>query len=146
MKILIVDDDPATVAFMRLAFVSAGHAVTTALSVADAIGCAEIEIPDVVLSDLAFGNARDGDHGGCVLARTLRAKPATADVGLLAVSGACSSNALSATTDSGFDGLVAKPVDLVALLDRVDRLGDLVAARRSAGSSTDQAERNGRGD
>ncbi len=56
--------------------------------------------------------------------------PGNAAVGLLAVSGADSPDAVRETVDSGFDGFVSKPVDLASLLERVDRLGDLVAARR----------------
>ena len=134
MRILIVDDDPATVTFMRLAFASAGHVVSTASSVDEAIGCAASDTPDVVLSDLAFGHAlgndSDRDHDGCSLARTLRSTPATATVGLLAVSGAGSPDVVRDTTASGFDGFVSKPVDLESLLERVARLGDLVADRR----------------
>jgi CheY-like chemotaxis protein len=139
MKILIVDDDPATVTFMRLAFTSAGHAVSTASSVGEAIGCASNDPPDVVLSDLAFGSTLDGEHDGCSLARTLRSMPATADVGLLAVSGAGSPDVVRDTTNSGFDGFVSKPVDLMSLLDGVDRLGDLVTARRTGQPTADQA-------
>lgn len=138
MKILIVDDDPATVTFMRLAFASAGHAVRTASSVGEAVGCATEETPDVVLSDLAFGSTLDGDHDGCSLARTLRSLPSTTDVGLLAVSGAGSPDVLRHTTDCGFDGFVSKPVDLASLLDRVDRLGDLVATRRTGPAARGQ--------
>ncbi len=130
MKILIVDDHPATVTFMRLAFTSAGHAVTTASSVQEALGCASADRPDVVLSDLVLGNDLAHEQNGCSLARSLRAMPATADVGLLAVSGADSADVLRDTAESGFDGFVSKPVDLASLLERVDRLGDLVAARR----------------
>lgn len=139
MKILIVDDDPATVTFMRLAFAAAGHVVSTASSVAEAISCARNEPLDVVLSDLAFGSALDGERDGCSLARTLRSFPATADVGLLAVSGAGSPDVLRDTTNSGFDGFVSKPVDLRSLLHQVDRLGDVVVARRTGGPATEQA-------
>lgn len=138
MKILIVDDDPATVTFMRLAFVAAGHAVSTASSVAEGIAQARDEPPDVVLSDLAFGSALDGERDGCSLARTLRSVPATADVGLIAVSGAGSPDVLRDTTNSGFDGFVSKPVDLRSLLHQVARLGHVVAARRHGGSATEQ--------
>jgi CheY-like chemotaxis protein len=137
MKILIVDDHAATVTFMRLAFASAGHAVTTATSVQEAIGCATADRPDVVLSDLGFGKGLGHEHDGCSLARSLRAMPGTADVGLLAVSGADSPDVLRDTADSGFDGFVSKPVDLPSLLERVDRLGDEVAARRARSRSVD---------
>jgi CheY-like chemotaxis protein len=134
MLILIVDDHPATVTFMRMAFASAGHTVTTAISVEEAIGSAAAEPPDVVLSDLTFSNAGDNNFGqqrdGCFLARTLRSMPGTAAVGLLAVSGADSPDVVRDTVDSGFDGFVSKPVDLPSLLEQVDQLGDLVAARR----------------
>ena len=143
MKILIVDDDPATVTFMRLAFASAGHTVSTASSVDEAIGSAVSDTPDVVLSDLTFGHALDNDpdrdHDGCSLARTLRSMPATSSVGLLAVSGAGSPDVVRDTTASGFDGFVAKPVDLESLLERVDRLGNVVVERRNEHSSADQA-------
>ena len=130
MLIMIVDDDPATVMFMRLAFVGAGHCVHTASSVGAAMERASEACPDVVLCDLTFGRAVDGARDGCALARTLRAMPATSDVGLLAVSGADSPDVLRRAADSGFDGFVSKPVDLGSLLERVDQLGDLVAARR----------------
>jgi CheY-like chemotaxis protein len=134
MLILIVDDHPATVMFMRLAFASAGHTVATATSVEEAIEQARAERPDVVLSDLTFSNADGTDHSqklsGCFLARTLRSMPDTAEVGLLAVSGADSPDLVRDSVESGFDGFVSKPVDLPSLLERVDQLGDLVAARR----------------
>lgn len=139
MKILIVDDHPATVTFMRLAFTSAGHTVTTASSVDEAIGCATAERPDVVLSDLTFGNDLDHESDGCFLARSLRAMPGTSDVVLLAVSGADSPDVLRDTVDRGFDGFVSKPVDLPSLLERVDRLGDLVGARRVGERKVDRA-------
>ncbi len=127
MRILIVDDHEATVTFMRLAFSSAGHAVTTASNIDDALVRAVEDPPDVVLTDLTFG----ASGGGLELVRSLRATDATSDIGVLAVSGADSPVVLQATVDNGFDGFVPKPVDLAALLERVDRLAELVAARRS---------------
>lgn len=130
MKILIVDDHPATISFMRLAFVSHGHAVTTATTVDEAIVCALAERPDVVLSDLTFDQHLDRGAGGCSLARSLRSMPGTEEVGLLAVSGADSHDIRRDAANSGFDDFVSKPVDLASLLDRVEHLGSLVAARR----------------
>lgn len=135
MKILIVDDHEATVAFMRLAFVGAGHAVTTASNVEAALHHAAAEPPDVVLTDLTFGEA----GGGLELARSLRSATSTSCVGLLAVSGADAPEVLQATVDSGFDGFVSKPVDLASLLDRVDRLADVVAERRAGKRKIDGA-------
>lgn len=132
MNILIVDDHPATVTFMRLAFSAAGHTVSTATSFDEAIERATADRPDVVLSDLTFGNDLNQQFDGCAIARRLRSTPGTANVGLLAVSGADSPRTRRDTVDSGFDGFVSKPVDLPSLLKRVDQLGVIVAARRGS--------------
>ncbi len=121
MNILIVDDDEATVTFMRMAFTAAGHTVATASNVASALRHATDDTPDVVLADLTLG---DGE-GGLELARALRGGASTTNVGLLAVSGDDTPELLQATVDCGFDGFVSKPVDLASLLDRVGRLAEL---------------------
>ncbi len=126
MKILIVDDHEATVTFMRLAFSGAGHTVATASDVDAALRHVAEEPPDVVLTDLTFGES----GGGLDFGRSLRSTPSTSWIGLLAVSGADAPEVLQATVDSGFDGFVSKPVDLASLLDRVDRLAVVVAERR----------------
>lgn len=131
MRVLIVDDDPATVAFMQLAFESAGDVVDTASSVDEAMRHVARHAPDVVLSDLTF--RRDGDEAadGFLLLKNLRDRPETAQIGVLAVSGADFPEVLRATEDRGFDGFVAKPVDVASLVSRVHDLGEKVAARRS---------------
>lgn len=138
MRVLIVDDDPATVAFMHLAFESAGDVVDTASSVDEAMRHAARHAPDVVLSDLTF--RRDGDElsDGFLLLRKLRSRPETAHVGVLAVSGADFPEVLRATEDHGFDGFVAKPVDVAELISRVHRLGEQVAARHSRTGKIDR--------
>ena len=132
MKILIVDDHEASVAFMRLAFAGAGHTVMTAANVDAALRRVGEDTPDVVLTDLTFGEV----DGGLELARQLRAAPST---GILAVSGADTPDVLQATVDCGFDGFVSKPVVLASLLDRVEQLADVVARRRSGQHHVDGA-------
>ena len=135
MRVLIVDDDPATVSFMRLAFESAGDAVATASSVEEAMRRVACCPPDVVLSDLTLG--RDGaDVGdGFLLLRNLRSWPETAHAGVLAVSGADHPEVLRAAEERGFDGFVTKPVDVASLIERVHRLGPVVAERRTSAMS-----------
>ncbi len=135
VKILIVDDHEATVTFMRIAFSGAGHTVTTASNTGAALRQAIEDPPDVVLTDLSFGET----GGGLELARMLRTTASTSWVGLLAVSGADAPEVLQATVESGFDGFVSKPVDLVSLLDRVDRLAGVVAERRTSKHQIDSS-------
>ncbi len=129
VRVLIVDDDPSTVAFMNLAFESAGDVVDTASTVEEAMRHAADHPPDVVLSDLTFRREGDEASDGFLLLKKLRDHAATAHVGVLAVSGADFPDVLRATEDQGFDGFVAKPVDVAALISLVHSLSEQVAAR-----------------
>ncbi|WP_051063356.1 response regulator [Ilumatobacter nonamiensis] len=134
MRVLVVDDDPATLAFMKLAFDAAGDSVDIASGVDDAIRLAAAQPPDAVLCDLTFG---DDASDGFRLLRTLRGSARTAHVGVLAVSGADLPEVMRATEERGFDGFVAKPVDVASLVDRVHRLGAVVVARRDGAHVVD---------
>lgn len=137
MRVLIIDDDPATRSFMRLAFLAAGHDVATASSVVEAMKSVDDEAPDVVLSDLTFGRADGEASDGFLLLDTLRERRDTAHVGVLAVSGADAPEVLRAAEVRGFDGFVTKPVDVASLIERVHRLGEDVAARRVTAGEID---------
>lgn len=138
MRVLIVDDDPATVAFMHLAFESAGDEVDTASSVSEAMEHVANHPPDVVLSDLTFRHDGDGQSDGFLLLKNLRSEPETAHVGVLAVSGADYPEVLRAAEEQGFDGFVAKPVDVASLVSRVHRLGEQVAVRHATAGEIDR--------
>lgn len=129
MRVLIVDDDTATVSFMRLAFEAAGDEVRTATTVDDALREAAAMLPDVVLSDLTLARSVSDGADGFALLRALRDHPRTVHIGVLAVSGADHPEVLRAAEERGFDGFVAKPVDIASLIERVHRLGEVVAER-----------------
>lgn len=137
MRILIVDDDPATVAFMQLAFESDGMAVQTATGVEEALRSALADTPDVVLSDLTFRGEGDDTSDGFALVKQLRDRPETAHIGVLAVSGADHPDVLRAAKAQGFDGFVAKPVDVASLISHVNRLGESVAHRHAEARGVD---------
>ena len=139
MRILVVDDDPATATFMKLAFTSAGDTVAAVSTPDEAIRLIDRAPPDVVLTDLTFGPHGDPAADGFALVGWLRGRAETAHVGVLAVSGAGSPEILRAVEDRGFDGFVAKPVDVELLIDRVHRLGAAAVARRSGGDGIDTA-------
>jgi CheY-like chemotaxis protein len=64
--------------------------------------------PDLVLCDLTLPGAMDG-HG---FARACRSNPALRNLRLIAVSGYCGPQDRRQAIESGFDDLIAKPVDL----------------------------------
>jgi len=138
--VLIVDDDPATVSFMQLAFESAGDEVATASSVDQALDQLTNRVPDVVLSDLALGRDGDAPGDGFRLVRVLRNRPESAHIGVLAVSGADFPEVLRATADQGFDGFVSKPIDVASLLERVHRLAEVAIARRAPDVGIDRPD------
>lgn len=133
MKILIVEDDSATATFMQMAFGANGDDVETASSVADAIRQLDANPPDVILTDLTFGRDGQTDADGFSLVDWVRNAPQLAHIGVLAVSGAGSPDVLRAVDVRGFDGFVAKPVDVALLVERVQRLGAAVDERRHRG-------------
>ncbi len=59
-SILVADDDPATVELNAEILRHAGHRVTTAHTIEDALRLAQLEKPDVVITDLNLGRANDG--------------------------------------------------------------------------------------
>jgi len=130
MRVLIVEDDAATARFMEMAFTSAGDTVMTASTIDEAINLATADPPDVVLTDLTLGRDGDTDADGFSLLRWLRSRADTVHVGVLAVSGAGSPEVLKAVEDRGFDGFVAKPVEVASLIERSHRLGELAAGGR----------------
>lgn len=137
MKILIVEDDSATATFMQMAFDSAGDTVTIASSIEQAMEQVTADPPDVVLTDLTLGRAGDLDADGFSFLTWLKSRPTTAHIGVLAVSGAGSPEVLQAAEDRGFDGFVAKPVDVALLIERAHLLGKAATRRRTSHSCSD---------
>lgn len=116
-RILIVDDDRATVEMLQLALSLAGHEVIAVLDPAEALEVVHREAPDVVLLDVMM----PGLSGWDVLA-SLRAPMVERRIPVLFLTawrrGVDAWSALSA----GADGYLGKPADLDLLLSEVDRL------------------------
>jgi CheY-like chemotaxis protein len=67
--ILLVDDDPATVASNTEAIETLGHSVSSTSTTTEAIRFVRRETPDLVVMEAVFG----GKFGGLALARSLAA-------------------------------------------------------------------------
>lgn len=129
MRILVVDDHLPTIELMRLTLTSFGHSVRSATSVVEALELAATDRPDVILSDLTFSSVAGQEQDGYALAREVRSRPGSADVGMLALTGVVSPSELQAALDSGFDAVVVKPFDVEALIERIETLGRGRSAR-----------------
>ena len=112
--ILVVDDDPAMLDFLKQRLTPEGFAVSTALSSEDGMKRAVTLQPDLILLDLRMPGA-----DGLAVCKTLRANPKTERIPILVVTGVLSPGQLEESMTSGADDFVSKPIDMDDLLIRI---------------------------
>jgi len=115
LLVLVVDDEPGIVEFLRYALEDSGYRVAVARDGLDALHQIARERPDFVLTDLMMPRL-----DGWELCRRLRQDETMRDVPILAMS-AVSSRGIEV------DAFLAKPFEMDALLDALRRC----AARRN---------------
>ncbi|MFC0398767.1 CheR family methyltransferase [Paraburkholderia rhizosphaerae] len=117
MRVLMVDDDAATVETFKLLLESEGATVQTATSGTQALALLDSEAPDVVLSDLGMP-----DMDGFQLIDQIRKRPGFERVICIALSGFGQDADVARAKDAGFDAHLKKPVMLEDLLAAFSRL------------------------
>jgi signal transduction histidine kinase len=115
VRVLVVDDDPETVAAVRALLEDAGAAVDTAGSAADARRELNDWHPDVLISDLAMPH-----EDGYMLMRSLR--DAHVNIPAIALSAYAQREDAERAVAAGFQVHLAKPVDPSDLLDTIASL------------------------
>src|SRR6202165_4226595 len=113
-SILVVEDTPPTRKMLCLALVTEGYTVVGAGHARAALAAAEKTLPHLVLQDLILP-----DMDGLELLRRLRALPGGAELPILALSGFLSRLEEAQTDQSGFTGLLVKPIEPSRLIDAV---------------------------
>jgi DNA-binding response OmpR family regulator len=112
--ILIVDDDPAVTALLKMSFELEGHVVTTASSGAEALDLARQIHPAAMIVDVMMP-----EMDGLELIRRLRSNEATASIPVVCCSARALNNDIEAGLAAGADDYVSKPVDPFELVERV---------------------------
>ncbi|MEM5338145.1 CheR family methyltransferase [Paraburkholderia azotifigens] len=117
VRVLMVDDDAATVETFRLLLEGEGAIVQTATSGEEALAMLNGNVPDVVLSDI-------GMHGmdGFEFVGKLRQEPGMKSVICIALSGFGQEADVKMAENAGFDAHLKKPVMLEELLHVFSRL------------------------
>lgn len=117
ITVLVVDDDPDSRHVLNLALTAHGAQTTVSQSVRDGLAAAHACRPDIVLTDLAMPH-----QDGFALLSRLRAEPALAAVPVIAVTAHARHEDRTHVRNAGFDGYLAKPVDLNEVIETVCRL------------------------
>lgn len=118
MKILIVDDDPATllVASMALQY-AGGYEVLLANSGADAIECAKESRPDAILMDMVMH-----DLDGLAVLHTLRNQAETGSIPVIFHTARTNPAEIRILLSSGAQGVIGKPTDPMELGNEIRRI------------------------
>ena len=115
--ILVVDDDPSMLDFLKQRLTPEGFEIFTASSGEDCIRQATTLLPDLLLLDLRMPLA-----GGIEVCKSLRANPKTERIPILVVTGVLSPSELEQSMTSGADDFVSKPIDMADLLIRINAM------------------------
>jgi two-component system OmpR family response regulator len=118
LKILIVDDDPATllVASMALQY-AGGYEVLLANSGADAIECAKENHPDAILIDFVMN-----DQDGLSVLRTLRNEAETGLIPIIFHTARTNPAEIKNFLSSGAKGVISKPTNPLELGNEIKRI------------------------
>lgn len=118
--ILVVDDEPDTVAYLTTLFEDNGYATRTAHNGAEAVRQVRAERPDLVTLDVSMPG-----QSGVRAYRELKGDPALAGVPVLILTGVSEDFRGFISTREKVpppEGYLAKPIDEILLLEMVVRL------------------------
>jgi CheY-like chemotaxis protein len=118
LKILIVDDDPATLLIASMALQHAGgYEVLLANSGADAIKCARENRPDAILMDIVM---RDLD--GLTVLKSLRDEAETGSIPVIFHTARTNPSEIRNLLSSGARGVIGKPTNPLELGNEIKRI------------------------
>jgi DNA-binding response OmpR family regulator len=125
--ILVVDDDPVILKLLEVNFEMEGFTVLIAHDGAEGIDVARSDRPDVIVSDIMMPK-----KSGLELVTDLKGDPDTSDIPIILLSAKAQNADVRSGLDSGADEYVTKPFEPLDLVDRVNRLLEARASRRSS--------------
>lgn len=119
--VLVIDDDPDFLEFIRIVLESAAYRVVTTMTVEHGLEVMRQQKPDLAIVDIMISYILDG----LSLIRKMREDPVLAAIPLLLISAIMSAEDLGTLSASPRpDAFMTKPVDPAELLHEVARLID----------------------
>jgi CheY-like chemotaxis protein len=113
-EVLIVEDDPDSMAFVQQALRFSGLEVRSAINGQEAMRLLSTVRPILVIMDLSLP-----EMDGWQTLAAMRADPATASIPVVAVTAYHSASVAEDAYKAGFDGYFAKPLDVRRFLEAV---------------------------
>jgi two-component system cell cycle response regulator DivK len=114
--ILIVEDNDKNLKLARDVLQYRGFRTLEAMTAADGIALAVEHRPDLVLMDIQLP-----DTDGISALRQLRTEAATRAIPVIAFTASVMQADRQRLADAGFDGFLAKPIDVKAFAEQVER-------------------------
>jgi DNA-binding response OmpR family regulator len=117
MRILLVDDDPATLDVLDFALAMEGHEVLRATDGAEGLQMARAQRPDLMIVD-SMMPVMDG----ITMAKEIRQDPVLANAPVLMLTAKAMQNDVWAGWQAGVDSYITKPLDVDILRAEIDRV------------------------
>jgi CheY-like chemotaxis protein len=114
MNILVIENDPTDLKLADAVLQHGGHCVTAASSAKEAIDAVGATTPDAIFLDLMLEGT-----SGLTLARTLRNRPDTQGVPIVAVTAYPAAYKREDAFDAGCDAYMVKPINTRTLADQL---------------------------
>lgn len=119
-KVLVIDDDPDFLEFVRIVLESGSYEVYTADSTSEGLSALRELKPDIVLLDVMMSHALDGFN----VTKEIRSDPELRDIPLIMISAIVNPEEELFPIDKGshVDAFMSKPVEPTELLEQVGKL------------------------
>jgi DNA-binding response OmpR family regulator len=127
-SILIIDDDPDTIAFLNIVFTVRGRELTGAHTGTEGLRLAHERRFDLILVDVMMP-----DIDGYEVCRRLRADPATANIPIVILTARSSLVDQTLGLEAGADRFLIKPIGISILTGLADTL--IASYRQAEGNS-----------
>jgi DNA-binding response OmpR family regulator len=125
--VLVVDDDPVILKLLEVNFEMEGFTVILAHDGAEGIEVARSEQPDIIVSDIMMPK-----QSGLELVAELKGDTSTSDIPIILLSAKAQNADVRSGMDAGADDYITKPFEPLDLVDRVNRLLESRASKRSS--------------
>ena len=124
--VLVVDDDPVILKLLEVNFEMEGFTVLVAHDGEEGIEVARSNQPDVIVSDIMMPR-----KSGLELVVALKGDTSTSEIPIILLSAKAQNADVRTGLEAGADDYVTKPFEPLDLVDRVNRLLETRASKRS---------------